>query len=1098
MYPASDLCVYLLDSPHIEYWGAKPGTAPLDIPRLQTRALLYRLAVHLAPVARDHLCFLFWPDAPDPVARRNLTLLLSHLRRALPAPEVLITGPEHVRLDSARVWSDSAHFAQLCTGPRSGDYLIDLQNAVALYRGPLFTGFAPPHTCPEYELWLNSERQRYERMALDTLATLVERLTARGRAEDAISYARRYLEIDALAEEVHCQLMRLYALAGDRAAACRQFERCVEVLERELGVSPLPETHAVYAAILQGQIAAPPHAIQEPIWTTLAGPPVALAGRQQAWQSLHQHYTQAAEACGGVVLLAGEAGIGKSRLMQEFAAHLPGQVTVLTAASHRAVQSIPYQPLVEALRPALRDQAALVELPASWLSVASLLFPEIRSLDPHVPAPMLLDPEQARGQIFEALCRLLLALSRHAVVLLCLDDLHWADSTTLDWLSFAARYLRRSRLLILGAYRSEEASSLLALRSQLSRLRVLSEVQLAPLDIAAVKQVLAHFYPGDTQLERLAARLHKITGGNPFFLLESVQALIESGLSPPTGAAAGELPISSTVRATIEQRMERLPPIARQVLEAGAVLGPAFDFAVIGQTAGRRDMETVAGLDELVARHFFEEQGPGFRFHHELIQAAVYQSLSYWRRQLLHRRAAEVLEQLHPDLLDPASGQIADHYARGGLPAQAIPCYQRAAEVAERLYATHEAAYYLSTALKLLEALPDRSAHAARELELLIALASALITLRGWSAPEVKEIHLRALALCAQIGTVIQRFQVVWGLEHYYEVGAEFALARQYAEDMLELAHAAGESALVAAACFCLGTVLLQTGHFVEAHSYFQQTIDLHHPHQHHPLAAHLRPDQGMLAACFAAHALWHLGYPEQALAMSNQALAMVGELARPYDQAVALVYAATLHQFRQEHEATYELAHAAARLCEEGGFTYYLAWATILLGWVQVKAGEVEKGILQLRRGMADFDKTGAGVRKPYYLSLLAEALHTVGQVDEALRLLAEALTLTTLRGETWLEAELVRLQGELLLAQGAAAKAVEQHFARALALARHQQAKSAELRVALSLCRLWQKQGRTAQAHTVLAGVYGWFGEGFDTPDLIQAQLLLQALSM
>ncbi len=1095
MDSATTLHAFLFGTPHIQL-----GEERLSLPRLRTRALFYRLAAHLQPVARDHLCFLFWPDVPDVTARRNLTLLLSHLRRALPAPEMLIASPADVRLDATQVCSDSARFAQLCTGQHDHPSLDDLAAAVSLYRGPLLAGFGVPE-CLEFELWLTQERRSFEGAYLDALTTLLDASTARGHIAEAIAYARRYLEVDALAEEVHRQLMRLYALTGERAAAQQQFELCAAVLEQELGVSPLPETAALYHAIRSGELAPQPAAVAEPTWTTLAGPDVPLVGRQSLWQQMQTAYEQAADGQGSMVLLAGEAGIGKSRLMQEFATRLPRAVRVLSAASHPGVQSIPYQPLVEALRPALQDHIGLAGVAESWLSVASLLFPELRTLFPNLPPPVLPDPEQARGQLFEALCQILRSLSRDTLVLLCLDDLHWADSTTLDWLSYLARSLRHSRLLLLGAYRSEEAATLVAWREQLSRLHVMAEIYLTPLGLDEVRQVLAHVYPADSATARLATRLQQITGGNPFFLLESVQALLETRatLEPATLAAETDLPISPTVREMIGRRMETLQPMARQVLEAGAVLGPEFAFDLVRQTAGRHELETMEGLDELVTRRFLAEQDDGFRFRHELIQAVVYQTLSHWRRQLLHRRAGEILERLHPDSFDPASGQIAAHYARGGLAERAISFYQRAADIAERVYAIREATQYLNQALTLLQTLPDSAGRRTIELDLLIAFGSALTALKGFSAPEIKEIYTHALNLCDQVGNASQRFQVIWGLQSYYQVhAADFAQAHVLAKELLKFAQDEQESLLLSYAYFHLGTTLLQQGELVQAQTYFQQAIDLYDPHQSHPYVAHTRPDNGLFAHCFAAHTLWHLGYADQALAHSQQALAIADELARPFDQVVTFVYASMLHQFRHEREATYELAQAAAALCTEYSFPYYLAWATILLGWAQVEMGEFEEGVAQLRRGLADFDRTGAGIRKPYYLGLLAEALGKAGKTDEGLAVIDNALTLASTTGNDLPKAELVRLRGELLLAQGAMSEAAEHQYWQAIEIARRQGAKSFELRAVMSLCRLWQEQGREQQAHELLAEIYAWFSEGFDTPDLIQAQALLQELAL
>ncbi len=379
MDSATPLHAFLFDAPHVQL-----GEMRLSLPRLRTRALFYRLAVQLQPVARDHLCFLFWPDAPDVTARRNLTFLLSHLRRALPAPDMLMTGPADVRLDATQIYSDSARFAQLCDG---GQSLDDLAAAVSLYRGPLLAGFSVPE-CPEFELWLTQERTHFERSYLDALTTLLDAATARGHTAEAIGYARRYLEADPLAEEVHRQLMRIYALAGERGAAQQQYELCAAVLEHELGVSPLPETAALYHAIRSGEPAPFLSVAAEPAWTTLAGPDVPLVGRQPLWLQMQTAFEQAANGQGSVLLLAGEAGIGKSRLMQEFATHLPPAVLVLSC---RQPSRRPVHPLSTSGRGAApgpsRPPRAWLRVAESWLSVASLLFPELRTLFPNLPSP---------------------------------------------------------------------------------------------------------------------------------------------------------------------------------------------------------------------------------------------------------------------------------------------------------------------------------------------------------------------------------------------------------------------------------------------------------------------------------------------------------------------------------------------------------------------------------------------------------------------------------------------------------------------------------------------------------------------------------------
>jgi len=416
-FAAADLRIYLLGPPNVE-WASRP----LSIPRRQARALLYRLAARLRPVPREHLCFLFWPDASESTARRHLSHLLTHLRRALPDPEVLLDSDDQVGLDPQRVWSDTTAFEQLCT--------------VDPYRGPFLAGFSLPDS-PEFEVWATQERYAWERLYLEALAATIEERAARGEHDAAIACALRYLETDDLAEDVHRRLIELYAAAGDRNAALRQFERCAVILERELGVSPLPQTRAVYQAILEDQ--PPPRPAARPAWMTLPGLEVPLVGREQVVRRLEQAYARVQASRGGVVLISGEAGIGKSRLMQEFATHLEDRTLVLVGAGHPEAQTIPYQPIVQALRAVLSrgaeeprsggagEQGSGGELSSAplhlrtpaqiWLSEASRLLPELRAMYPDLPPPLPAEPDEARSRLFEALCQTVLGLASSSLLL---------------------------------------------------------------------------------------------------------------------------------------------------------------------------------------------------------------------------------------------------------------------------------------------------------------------------------------------------------------------------------------------------------------------------------------------------------------------------------------------------------------------------------------------------------------------------------------------------------------------------------------------------------------------------------------------------------
>lgn len=818
------LQLYLLGPPEVRWAGH-----PLPIPRRQARGLLYRLAARPQPVPREQLCFLFWPDIPEYAAHRHLSHLLTHLRRALPIPDLLLVTEEHIALDTSQVWSDVPAFKELCAS--------DLfEQAIALYRGPFLAGFSLPESA-EFEAWTGQERRACEELYLKALTALIEELTAQGEYNAAITYARRYLETDDLAEDVHRRLIELYAATGDRAAALRQFERCVAVLERELGVSPLPETRAAYQTVLEGRPAQPLRSPIKPSWATLPGLRVPLVGRDQTLRRLHEAYLQAAAGHGQVVLISGEAGIGKSRLMQEFATSLAGQALILSGACYRGAQAVPYQPIAQALRSLLaqgdketRGQGDLPLSPAppsslspTWLAEVARLLPELRSWFPNLPPAIRGEPDEARARLFEALCRVVLGLAPSPspqfpplplshqergrggrLLLLCLDDLHWADRTTLDWLAYLGHHLRGQRVLILGAYRSEEADALAELRRTLARLGLLSELRLSGLDPPDVLAILRHLthsplHPllpllpgeeegglGDAGEVALADRLQKATGGNPFFLLETLRAHVESGQPLTQLADLEDLPLPDTVRQAIEARLRRLSPRARQILEAGAILGLTFSLDEVRLTAGRRELETLDGLDELVARQLLTEEPPAYRFQHELAQRAVETNLSPMRRQLLHRRAGRALEHLAPDQV----AAMARHFDAGGEIKKALHYHGLAARRAEGLFAWREAEEHQSRMLALLDQLdpehgqPD---YLARRGQVLVARADQRY-FEGRLAE--RDADLAALTTLAEAsGDEGLRLQALIRRVRYLNLDARYEQAIASAEEGLAVAE---------------------------------------------------------------------------------------------------------------------------------------------------------------------------------------------------------------------------------------------------------------------------------------------------------------------
>jgi len=731
-FTTATLWIYLLGPP-----GTKWAGHPLPIPRRQVRALLYRLAARLQPVPREHLCFLFWPDTSESIARRNLSHLLTHLRRILPMPEMLVTSEDYVGLTPHLAWSDTVAFERLCAAliphplrPLSplpmlgegrgswGEWGEGLQQAVDLYRGPFLAGFSLSIS-PEFEAWATQERHIWEHKYLKVLEALIEEWTARGEYDVAITYARRYLQTDDLDEDMHRRLIELYAAAGDRSSALRQFERCVAVLERELGVSPLPETRTAYQAVLEGRPSPLQRPVIKPTWTTLPSLEVPLVGRDDVLRQLKWAYVRSRFGYGGVVLISGEAGIGKSRLMQDFVTGLEGKATVVVGGGYEAEQGMPYWPLVEALRPYLPAiNWTALDIEPSYLAEVARLLPELRTLIPDLPTSTSVDPGQEQGRLFQALTCWLLSLAvQHPPLILCLDDLQWADEATLSWLGYLARHLKRAPILVLGAYRTEEAAAVATLRTGLVRLGILQEIRLEGLPQIEVLRLVRHLSGQSSGAELFSQRLHQETGGSPFFLLETLRAMFEAGIlwEDEAGWSTGvdeitedyrELPLPDTVYEVIRDRLRRLSPQARQVLEAGAVVGHQFDFELVRATSGRREGEVVDALDTLLARQVISEHEGSYRFNHDLIRAVVKAGLSPVRRQLLHRRAGRALEQLDPD----AVATLARHFDAGGEEERALHYYAQAARRAEALFAWREAEGYQSRMLALLDRLdPDRT-----------------------------------------------------------------------------------------------------------------------------------------------------------------------------------------------------------------------------------------------------------------------------------------------------------------------------------------------------------------------------------------------------
>jgi tetratricopeptide (TPR) repeat protein len=589
--------------------------------------------------------------------------------------------------------------------------------------------------------------------------------------------------------------------------------------------------------------------------------------------------------------------------------------------------------------------------------------------------------------------------------------------------------------------------------------------------------------------------------------------VLESGLLQERDdryALTGPLPplaIPATLHDSLMARLDRLGA-AKAVAQLGATLGREFPYEVLQAVATVDEAGLQHALARLVEAELLYQQGlppqASYRFKHALIQEAAYQSLLKSTRQQAHQRIAQVLEAEFQQTVEARPELLAHHYTEAGLNQLAVVCWQRASQRALQASAYAEAIAHLTTGLELLETLPDGAERTQQELTLQITLGRALMAIKGYAAPEVVQAYARARELCQQVGATPQLFESLMGLCVFYQGRAEFETARELGDQLLRLAQNGQDPTLLVWAHNTMGYILHLMGELVLARTHLEQSLAIYDPQQHRAYGFVFDP--GVDGLCMLAQVLQMLGYPDQALQKSQEALALARALAHPFSLAAALRETAGVHRRRGEQQLAQALQKEGIELCREQGFAQELAQGMVMHGPDLVRQGQEEAGIAQMRQGLAALRATGTEAELPWLLSMLAAACGNVGRAEEGLSLIDEALALVHRTGKRLDEAGVYRVKGELLLktrgqrlaSEGRSLESeVEGCFRQALDIARHQQAKSLELRAAMSFSRLLQRQGKRTEARQLLAAIYGWFTEGFDTTDLREARALLEALA-
>jgi class 3 adenylate cyclase/tetratricopeptide (TPR) repeat protein len=837
-----------------------------------------------------------------------------------------------------------------------------------------------------------------------------------------------------------------------------------------------------------------------------------LIGRGQELGLLIERWEQAQESDGQAVLISGEAGLGKSRLLRAFRERLAGTShTWLECHCTPYTDGSAFYPWIELLNqrlgfdqgddPDMRLRRLETGIANAKLSQSAVpLIAALLSVPlPDRYPPQRRSPELQRKLTMEALVAWTLALAEQQPLVMLFEDLHWCDPSTVELLGLLLTQSPTAKLLTLLSFRPSFAPPW-PMRSHLTPLAVnrLSRRQ--------ASNMIDGMTSGVPLPAAVVERIVERTEGVPLFVEEVTKMVLESDLVVAQGGRyeltgpLTEPAIPTTLQDSLMARLDRLDA-GKEVAQVGAALGREFPYELLRGVSLQEEPHLHAGLAQLVDAELLYQRGTPpeatYTFKHALIRDTAYHSMLKSMRRPLHARIAEVLEERFPERVASEPEVIAWHYDQARLAAPAIMHYQRAGARATKRSANEEAIGLLRRALALIGTLPETRERHLRELGLQIAIAAPLAAAWGWSHPESEQTYTRARELISQIGEAPELPRVLAGMAAAYTLKGDLANAAAVVQEALAAAERTADAYDLLSAHFAAGDVLFLQGDFSRALQRLEQAIQLYNPSDHASLAYTVGSDRGINAQSNAAWCHLYLGHPDRALAVNEEAVALATRGEYPVPLAHTLVLAGLIHFARGELGRTLERAGEATGLAEALGFSFYLAWGRFIRGLARAESGEGEAGLAEAQQALIELARIGTALAAPAGLALFAEGLQKAGRHDDALRTLALGLARAE-GGQHFYDAELHRLRAETLLDGDAdAVSEAEALFGRSLEIARRQEAKLFELRAAIGLARLWQRQGKRDAARTLLAPVYGWFSEGFDTRDLKNAGALLAELA-
>jgi DNA-binding SARP family transcriptional activator/tetratricopeptide (TPR) repeat protein len=968
-------------------------------------ALVAYLVVHAgSPQSRQRIAGLFWPDSTDAQALTNLRRELHHLRLVLDnRPPLLVTSRDLCWQDTPTCRVDVRTFdverraalAAAAAGETDG-VITHASAATAQYRGDLLPGV--------YDDWLLEARSELESQCVDLCDLSRDARARTGDLAGAVDAARRRIHLRPLEEAGYRSLMELQADLGDRAGAVSTYHHCASVLERELGLDPDRTTRAALQRLMARTDPATPPLPTVDVPAARTGLAAAkLVGRSREMQVLHTLWATAAAGRPIIALVRGDAGVGKTRLVDEIAelARRQGAVVASTQCFGTSGR-LALAPVADWLRnPEVRSSMATLD-PVWRVEVDRLVPSGDAHEEPGASLRAMVDAWQ-RHRFYEGLARALLGVGRP--MLLVLDNVQWCDQETLAFLTFALGLAADRPLMVAATRRDESLDDEPGSAGWTVRMRatgMLTELVLGPLEVADTAR-LAEAISGQPLLDEDANLLHAATGGFPLYVVEAARATVDLGGVDLRSVDLLEAPLSvSDLTAVLRNRLDQVTPAAREVAGLAAAVGRNFTLDLLTEASDLDAGDVVHAVDELWRRRIIREFRDGYDFSHDLLRDTAYAQISPPKRWLLHRRLAQGLELLHSDHADGVSAQLAEQYARGGRAERAVAYYRRAADVAAGRFANAEAIRLHQEALSILRTLPEGRDRDRQQLGVLEAMAAPVNARYGYSSPTLQDTLERSITLAERLGRKNSVLGGLVGLWASRFVQGRIADAHRTASRLLTIVEP--ESELGGSAHFAFGGSAVTLGMPEEALHHFEVAAELTRGAP--SLRVGTRP--AVHVEAWAAHAHWLLGHDAEALSSCRDAIELARAINHPYSLAVALAYGAITHQIRHELPELRDTVAELRELCDRYDFAYYREWGLVLDGWARTDGS----GSDLARRGIENLRSDGSFARMPYWLSLLAESSALDDQAAAARATLDAALIAGQARDDLWWMPQVLRMR--------------------------------------------------------------------------------------